>query len=204
MVDYFSLLNEPRRPWLDPDALKQKFISLSNESHPDRVHNASPAVKDDAQLRSTSLNAAYRCLRDPKDRLRHLLELELGAKPKDIQSIPQDLMDLCLEVSQLCRQTDTFLAEKHAATSPLVHVQIFERSQDWTEKLMVLQKRLNSRREDLEAELKGIDAGWVNIQGPRAPARSTTLQRLEQMYRLFSYFARWGGQLQERIVQLAF
>lgn len=204
MTDFFALFDEPRRPWLDAEALKKKFLALSAEVHPDRVHNASASEKEKAQLRYTTLNTAYNCLRDPKDRLRHLLELELGAKPKDIQSIPQDLMDLCLEVSQLCRQTDTFLAEKHAATSPLVHVQIFERSQDWTEKLMVLQKRLNSRREDLEAELKGIDAGWVNIQGPRAPARSTTLQRLEQMYRLFSYFARWGGQLQERIVQLAF
>ena len=204
MADYFALLNEPRRPWLDLEALKQKFISLSAEFHPDHVHNASPSEKDRAHIRSTSLNDAYRCLRDPKERLRHLLELELGAKPKDIQSIPPDLMELFLEVSQLCRQTDAFLFEKRAAVSPLVQVQMFEQSQDWTEKLMALQKRLNSRLEALETELEAIDAAWTAVEKQETPARSATLHRLEEVYRLFSYFARWGGQLQERIVQLAF
>jgi DnaJ-domain-containing protein 1 len=204
MTDYFSLLNEPQRPWLDPDALKQKFLVLSAEVHPDRVHNADPAEKEAAQQRYTAINTAYNNLREPKERLRHLLELELGAKPKDIQSIPADLMDLFLEVSQLCRQTDSFLAEKRAATSPLVQVQMFERGQDWTEELMALQTRLNSLREGLESDLKTIDADWAAAEKPTAVARGATLHRLEEMYRLFSYIARWGSQIQERIVQLAF
>jgi DnaJ-domain-containing protein 1 len=200
MSDYFLLLNEPRRPWLDGDSLRQKFLALSAEVHPDRVHNAAAAEKDAAQQRYTTLNAAYNCLRDHKDRLRHLLELELGEKPKDIQNIPPDLMDFFMEVSQLCRQTDSFLAEKNASTSPLIQVQMFERSQEWTEKLMTLQKTLNSRRDQLESELKMLDAGWNTAERQDA----AVLQRLEGMYRLFSYYARWGAQLQERIVQLAF
>src|SRR5438132_9046006 len=51
MIDYFALLHEPRRPWLDPDLLKQKFISLSAEVHPDRVHLAGEAEKHAAQQR---------------------------------------------------------------------------------------------------------------------------------------------------------
>ncbi len=204
MTDYFALLNEPRRPWLDPDSLKQKFLSLSAEVHPDRVHNAEPAEKDATQQRYTELNAAYNCLREPKERLRYLLELTCGAKPKDLQRIPDELMDLFLEVSQLCRQTDAFLAEKGSAASPLIQVQMFERSQDWTEQLMSLQRRLNPRREELESELKTIDAGWDAVENPEAPGRTALLQRLEELYRLFSYYARWGAQLQERIVQLAF
>jgi curved DNA-binding protein CbpA len=204
MTDHFSILNEPRRPWLDADSLKQKFLVLSTEVHPDRVHSASPAEKEAAQQRYTALNTAYNTLREPKERLRHLLELELGAKPKDIQSIPADLMDLFLEVSQLCRQTDSFLAEKRSATSPLVQVQMFERGQDWTEQLMALQTRLNSLCEGLESELKTIDADWTAVEKPAAVARRATLHRLEEMYRLFSYYARWGSQIQERIVQLAF
>ena len=200
MTDLFSLLGEPRRPWLDPEALKKKFLALSTELHPDRVHNASVAEKEAAHLRLTSLNDGYLRLREPKDRLRHLLELELGAKPKDIQSIPPDLMDLFMEVSQLCRQIDAFLTEKRAATSPLVQVQMFERSQEWTEKLMDLQKNLNARLAELETQLKSIDANW-----PAHPSnRTATMGRLESLYRLFSYYARWGSQIQERIVQLAF
>ena len=45
MTDSFSLLNEPRRPWLDAGALKQKFLPLSSAAHPDRTHNAPEAEK---------------------------------------------------------------------------------------------------------------------------------------------------------------
>ena len=204
MTDHFAMLNEPRRPWVDLDSLKQKFLAVSAEVHPDRVHNASPAEKAAAQSRYTDLNAAYNCLRDPKERLRNLLELSLGAKLKDVQSIPADLMNLFLEVSQLCRQTDSFVAEKNAVTSPLVKVQMFERSQEWTDQLTALRQRIDSWREALLAELKAIDAGWDDSGNPKSPAHGTKLQRLEELYRLFSYFARWTGQLQERIVQLSF
>ena len=201
VTDLFSLFGEPRRPWLDLEALKKKFLSLSSELHPDRVHNASAAEKAAAHLRLTSLNSAYLRLREPKDRLRHLLELELGSPPKDIQRIPPDLMDLFLEVSQLCRQTDAFLTEKRATSSPLIQVQMFERSQDWTEKLMDLQTTVNTRLAELETQLKTIDAVWAAADPSN---RTATLERLEDLYRLNSYYARWGSQIQERIVQLAF
>ena len=88
MIDSFALLAEPRRPWLDPDLLKQKFLTLAAGLHPDRFHNAGELEKAGASRRYADLNAAYHCLAAPKSRLRHLLELELGAKPKDIQQIP--------------------------------------------------------------------------------------------------------------------
>src|SRR6266436_5956888 len=69
MNDYFAVLNEGRRPWIDPDLLKQKFLTLSAQVHPDRVHNASEAEKRSAQQRYTDLNSAYNCLRDSKARL---------------------------------------------------------------------------------------------------------------------------------------
>jgi hypothetical protein len=40
MQDAFALLNEPRRPWLEAEALKQKFLALSSAVHPDRVSAA--------------------------------------------------------------------------------------------------------------------------------------------------------------------
>src|SRR5215472_9636832 len=76
MVDYFALLDEPRRPWLDAEPLKEKFLALSATVHPDRVHNLSETERAAAQERYTELNAAYQCLREPKERLHHLLELE--------------------------------------------------------------------------------------------------------------------------------
>ena len=201
MTDHFALLNEPRRPWLDADLLKQKFLALASDAHPDRVHNAGESEKAEVTQRYAQLNAAYNCLAEPKLRLLHLLELELGAKPKDIQQIPTALADLFAEVANSCRSVDGFLAEKNNTTSPLLQVQLFERGQDWVEKLNVLQRKLNELREKLMGELTSLDAQWISAD---AAVRREILPKLEELYRLFGYFNRWNSQILERVVQLSF
>lgn len=201
MTDFFALLNEPRRPWLDADLLKQKFLALAADAHPDRGHNAGESEKAEVTKRYAQLNAAYNCLAEPKLRLLHLLELELGAKPKDIQQIPTALADLFAEVANSCRSADGFLVEKSKATSPLVQVQLFERGQDWVEKLNGLQRKLNDLREKLMGELKSLDTQWVSAD---AGSRRELLPKLDEPYRLFGYFNRWNSQILERVVQLSF
>lgn len=200
MTDYFALLDEPRRPWLDPGALKQKFLARSAAAHPDKIHCASDADKAAAAKSFAELNSAYNCLAEPKSRLLHLLELELGAKPGDIQQIPAALADLFAEVAAACRSADGFLAEKARATSPLLQVQFFERGLAWMDQLNALQTELNRRREQMTGELKALDEKWA---GADAGSRPEMLPALEELYRLFSYFNRWNGQIQERVVQLS-
>jgi DnaJ-domain-containing protein 1 len=201
MLDNFAFLNEPRRPWLDADLLKQKFLAQSANAHPDKIHSASETEKNIAAKKFAELNAAYNCLLEPKSRLLHLIELETGAKPKDIQQIPNTLADLFAEVANVCKDADNFLAEKTKATSPLLQVQLFERGQDWIEKLNSLQKKLNDLREQILAELKSLDAKWIITDDN---LRRELLPKLEELYRLFSYFNRWHNQILERIVQLSF
>jgi DnaJ-domain-containing protein 1 len=199
VADNFALLNEPRRPWLDADLLKQKFLALSANIHPDKIHSANELEKSAAAKQFAELNAAYNCLLEPKSRFLHLLELELGAKPKDIQQIPAALADLFAEVATVCKSADNFLAEKNKVTSPLLQVRLFERAQEWIEQLNSLQRKLNELREKLIGELKSVDAKWIenNLE-----TRSDLLKKLEELYRLFSYFNRWNNQIQERVVQL--
>ena len=204
MIDYFALLSQARRPWLDLDSLKQKFLALSTQCHPDRVHCANEEEKVVAQKCYTELNAGYNCLRDHKQRLLHLLELERGAKPSELQNIPADLMNLFLQVREVCQQADAVLAQKKTVTSPLLKVNLFERAQEQTEKLTAVQKEINSRQEQLGNELKAIDARWDDLGKDGGENREATLQKLEEIYRLASYFNRWSGQLQEHIVQLSF
>jgi DnaJ-domain-containing protein 1 len=199
MTDFFALLDEPSRPWLEPEPLKQKFLTLSATVHPDRVHNLGEAERAAAQERYTELNAAYNCLREPKDRLHHLLQLELGAVPKDVQRIPSELMDLSLEIGQKCREADALLAEKARATSPLLQVKFFERGQEFADKLQAMRQRVNALNDQLIEKLKLIDSTWQSGE-PRA----ALLPQLEELYRLFSYFSRWNAQLQERAVRLSF
>ena len=119
MTDFFVLLDEPRRPWLEPTSLKAKFLARSAQVHPDHIHNASELAKATAVRRYAELNAAFNCLRDPRERLAHLLQLELGAKPPDLQQMPDDLVEMFMLVAQLCRQADAFLTEKARATSAI-------------------------------------------------------------------------------------
>lgn len=200
MSDYFALLNEPRRPWLDAELLKQNFLALSAQAHPDKIHSANETDKTAAAKKFAEFNAAYNCLAEPKSRLLHLLELELGTKPKDIQQIPAALADLFAEVAMTCRSADGFLAEKARATSPLLQVRLFERGQEWMETLNGLHKKLNALREKLTGELKSLDAQWISAN---KNSRSEILPKLEELYRLFGYFNRWNSQIQERTVQLS-
>jgi hypothetical protein len=205
MIDNFSLLSEPRRPWLDIDALKGRFLQLSATVHPDKVHTASEAEKATANQRYAELNAAYSCLKEPKERLLHLLELEHGAKPKDVQRIPPGTMDLFVEVGQTCRDTDNFLGARTKVTSPLLKVQMFEAGMDWTDKLNQLQQKINAKQNELLEELKTMNAAWDAAPvDPEQRKVVLPLERLEQIYRVLSYVARWTGQIQERVVQLAF
>jgi curved DNA-binding protein CbpA len=201
MNDYFALLAEPRRPWLEPEALKSKFLALAAEAHPDKQNFAGEAEKTQVNRRYVELNAAYQCLNESKSRLLHLLELEAGAKPADIQNIPSSLADLFAEVATTCRNADLFLAEKKQATSPLLQVQLFERAQEWVELLRALQTRLAGFHGKLIEELKSLDTLW--LAKPQADDRAVLLHRLEELYRLFGYFNRWSSQVQERIVQLS-
>lgn len=202
MTDYFALLGEPRRPWLDPDLLKKKFLTLGTEAHPDRVHGGTEAEKRAAQQRYAELNQAYQSLRNPKERLQHLLELETGAKPVQVQQVPAELMEFFFPVAQLFKQTDAFLADKAKTSSPLLQVRLFETAQEWSDKLKALQQQLNLRQQELLAQLRSIDQEWVE-QEREGSRWGDTLRQLEELYRLFSYYAKWGSQTQERIVQLS-
>ncbi|HUA38617.1 MAG TPA: hypothetical protein VMA35_09525 [Candidatus Sulfopaludibacter sp.] len=199
MTDYFALLNEPRRPWLEPAKLKSKFLILAATAHPDKQPGASEAERLAANRHYAEVNSAYHCLAEPKSRLLHLLELELGARPGDVQQIPPGLANLFAEVAATCRNADHFLNKKNEATSPLLQVQLFEQAQEWVGPLRTLQTRLAGWHDKLIEELKALDGLWMSQPGER----TALLKRLEELYRLFGYFNRWNGQIQERIVQLS-
>jgi DnaJ-domain-containing protein 1 len=203
MTDNFALLDEQRRPWLEPEALKSKFLARSATVHPDRVHHLGDAERQAAHARYTELNAAYNCLRENRDRLRHLLELETGGISRDVTRMPAGLMDLFVEIGEACREADGLLSEKAKLESPLLKARFFARGQQSADKLMRLQRGVNGRLEELTRELKELDSRWPVDSLPESPERPVLLEQIEDLYRRFSFYQRWGAQLQERIVGLA-
>ncbi|MEK7678426.1 MAG: hypothetical protein AAB676_21570 [Verrucomicrobiota bacterium] len=204
-MDYYALLHEPRRPWIDPERLKAKFLALLAAAHPDRVHRGDEAEKAAAQERAAELNAAYHCLREPKERLQHLLELEGSGNPAMVTGASAAVTDLFFEVGQACREVDAFLGEKEKATSPLLKVRLFEQGMTWSDRINRLQAKIDARREELMAELRGMNPAWESVtrEGGGDRAVALPLSRLEEIFRLVSYFARWTQQLQERALKLS-
>lgn len=196
MTDYFALLGQPRSPWLDADELKARFLALSSAVHPDRTHGASEAEKSTAHQRYVELNSAYQVLRDTKDRVLHLLELETGPHKQSVQQVPPDLSDLFFRISAVFREVDNLL--KTPVTSPLLKAETFETSQAFVEQLQSLQATINSKQAGFEDELKGFAADWCG-----GHERDPLIGRLDQIAQQLSYCKRWTSQIQDRLVRLA-
>ena len=193
MTDYFALLNEPRRPWLDPDALKTKYLTLSTQFHPDRSHGSPAADRDAANRRYTEINAAYQCLREPRDRLRHLLELELGHKPSELGNVPPELADSFFVIGKLLREADALIAEKSATTSPILQAAVFARATPVHSRIQEILDDLARRTQPLLDELQALNPKWETDR---------PLARLEEIARNLGYFNRWSSQLRERMLKL--
>ena len=202
MTDYFALLDELRRLWIDPEQLKSKFLTLSARVHPDKIRTTIPPNQETVTRRFAELNSAFNCLREPGKRLRHLLQLELGAIPKEVHEIPSDLADLFVEIAQLRQKVNAFLSETAPIQSPLLRVKVFERAQEWIDRLRAVQQNLANHQADLFQELKTLDADWL-CSACDPVQRLVLLQRVEQIHQRLSFYARWNTQIQETLVQLS-
>jgi DnaJ-domain-containing protein 1 len=205
MTDYFALLEEPRRPWIVPESLKNKFLELSASHHPDHQPSSTTQDQTAANERFSELNAAYQCLREDRERLAHLIELERGTRPQSVERIPAGQMELFFEIGQTCQQAKSFLSREGRAASPLLKAQTYEKRLDWVDRLQALQQKLNVQRHALQVELESMNTIWNAAPPPESPGRAQALplDRLEEIYRLLSYLSRGSGQVQEQLLQLS-
>src|ERR1700759_1675879 len=105
--DYFAVLDQPRRPWLDQEQLKEKYHQLAQSDNPEM----GPTLG--------AVNEAYRVLSDPKLRLRHLLELESDGSAVGVSELPSDLSDLFMQAATLIRDVDALLSRRNQSTTAL-------------------------------------------------------------------------------------
>ncbi len=189
MIDYFALLQQPRRPWLDSEQLKQKHQRLTLAAHPDRQGSNRPTVN------FAAVNEAYRVLSDPKLRLQHLLSLE-DRTPVATQSIPPELTELFTKTGTAIQGVDRLLEKLRGTDSALSKSLL--RSE-----VLEARKRSNELLDELENlfvntldALKQLDATWDD-------GRKDATEDLAKLYRRFSYLGRWMDQIRERQFQLS-
>lgn len=136
MTDYFALLGAARRPWLNPDGLKEKYFALSRTEVP-----------------SAELNEAFRVLSDPKLRLHHLLKLE-GADLAAGRAVPAAVAEVFWNTGNLLRETERWLLRQAGITSTLGRALLQPERGKLEQRLASLEEQLRAMYEKEIDELR--------------------------------------------------
>jgi len=98
--DYYELLGLPRSLKLSLEDLQQRYYDLSRQLHPDRFMRKPEAERQRALEMSSSLNDAYRTLKEPIKRAHYLLSLE-GFEMGEQRSkdVPPELLEEVFELN---------------------------------------------------------------------------------------------------------
>lgn len=181
MTDYFALLQQPRKPWLDLDRLKERYHQLTLAKHPDQNPNS---------LDFAAVTEAYRVLSDPKLRLQHLLKLE-GHDFQADASVPSDLLNLFSHIGNFFQTTDRLLqksnATQHALARSLIQPEILAARKE-AEEILGLARKLHD--EAIE-QTYALNDSWIDA-----------LPKIASLSRRFAYLGRWIEQVEERQFQL--
>lgn len=187
MPDHFAILAQPRRPWLDAEALKEAFHRATAQEHPD--------VAGGSGENAAALNAAYAILREPASRLRHLLETEWPDSSPSPTVIPSALADFFGRIATL-RQAGAALAKKEAAAhSPLARALLAGDRAAHRRELQAVLAHLGAAEAAAVADLRALDSAWEQ----RDPAMPSLLGVAQQQ---FSFLAKWQAQLREDLFKL--
>jgi molecular chaperone HscB len=96
-TDYFAFFALSRKLRINEPDLEKDFYSLSRLFHPDYFMNSSDLERSASMQRSSTLNDAYRTLRDPIARVTYLLALEGYNEAEKIA--PPDLLEEVFELN---------------------------------------------------------------------------------------------------------
>src|SRR5688572_3669561 len=105
MKDHFTTLGVERRFQFENAALERRFHQLQRTSHPDRFAGAEVNVLGDAIDRSSEINMAYRTLRNPLERTKHLLAL-YGYSVETSKQVPMELLEVVMNVQEKLAELD--------------------------------------------------------------------------------------------------
>lgn len=177
MTDYFSTFGLDRTFSVDRDALESAFHEMQKASHPDRHVNASMEERGKMLSESSTINRAYRTLRDSVARARHLLDL-YGFRVGDQKQVPPTLLMTVMEAQEKIAE----LAD--IADSGLRKQKMHE--------LGALAEDLDRMRVTLDTERLAVSRAWdVELHAETSEALSDTakaqLNRMTQILAELAY-----------------
>ena len=191
MTPPFAVLQFSTRPWLSPEELQDRFVSLAAKWHPDG--NSDPNSTAEFQ----KISSAHQILRDPVRRLEAALEVESPGIVAGVakNALPASLPDLFMELATLQREVTAFCAQYSSKQSPLGMALL-------KGELMALQKDLGRLSQKLQllwerglSQIQAADSIWER----RTPESLNTLALVHQE---MVYLQRWQSQLRESRLRL--
>jgi len=205
MEDHFARLAIPRRPWLDVEQLKQRFYELSTEVHPDQSKNDTLKSKAVLEQEFAEVNAAHQCLSNTKTRVRHLIELELGQAPKNVQSIPTKMTDWFMEIGAICRKVDAFLTKKEQQDSPMLQAALMVEGMALHDEVVESHQKLQTELAKIDDSLKALNSDWERLDGViDGRAAILPLDKLDAIGQRLSFWVKWSAEIGERSSRLMF
>jgi len=186
MTDYFVLLRQRRQPHLDNSAIEQAFRERARLLHPDA--NGANEGEEFAQL-----NTAFKVLRDPHLRLRHLLELENVVPAKEL--LVSELVELFSRAAEISHQAKAETANERGLGSAIARsVAQLRRSKIRVQLVSVLQE-LEANQLLAQRDLEGLNELWNKDQ-------AAAVEKVTQLHQRFTVLQRWLAILRELQFQL--
>lgn len=97
--NYFDVFGLPvDRLVIDTSQLEKRFLELSRKYHPDRFASKTPLENQIAHEYSSSVNNAYRTLKEPVSRAKYVVERQLGSIEEKSASVPPDMAEFFFEI----------------------------------------------------------------------------------------------------------
>ncbi len=176
MDNYFEILSILPTPKIDLVELDDHYKQSAAIAHPDQGGS-----QEDFDL----LNVAYKALKNPSLRIRHLLELKSINYDKR-GSVSNDLMNFFMSTGELIQKADAFIKKKQQATSLLTKALLENDSVEMQEKISLQIDQLES------AQAKTLDQLTEETNG----------QTYEIASRDLAFLEKWQAQLKERYASL--
>lgn len=177
MRDAFSVFGFERRPLVDAEALKESYLRLAVERHPDLPGGGEEKFRD--------LQQAYQILSQPAARLRHLVELNFPESGRTDGPPPH--ADLFLRVGGAVQAAKAVFSRREKSISALARALVSPEIVSALRQVREARESLRRTLEELEVRLKDFDDRW--------PAVSAT--ELTTLASSFAFVSRWMSELSE-------
>ena len=170
-MDHFLTFGIDRTFNVDSERLERRFHELQSASHPDRHVTEATERREQALAESSDINAAYRTLRDPIARAKHLAEL-YGFPVSEQKRVPPALLATVMEAQE------KITAFENASDR--------ETKQDAMDELIAIVEQLDGQRVAIDDERQHLERKWdIAMHATRveelSPKEKEELGRIAQL-----------------------